>query len=285
MIGLLLGVLAGVGLLIMWSSVRVEPLSGAWDRSPSQWSGVAGLGAPRRGWLTEGVGSALDGSALDDVLSTSGIQSALTISGIDKARFVTESAIKGAASAVGAVVCAGLLGSSSGGMLGIGVVSGALAVAVEVQRLRTRSAERRQEMVIALAAFMEITRLAAQTLSIEGAISVAARAGSTWPFDALRRAMDHSRSLRKPVWDGIVALGHSFAMEELIEVGQVLESAAREGVGVSDSLRSRADVLRRRVTDEAMKSSTARTEQLMLPIAGIGGGVGALLIAGLLMAL
>jgi hypothetical protein len=288
MIGLLLGCVAGIGLLIAASAFGVdERLATAWERSPSPWTEL--VDTQRRGpdLMLELVDAALARTGLDTAISSSGLAPALSIVGRDPASFVAETAAKALGGA--AVITFGARASfgvtTPVTLLGVFGAAAALASAVETKTVMDRAKARRSEMLVALAGFMEVTRLAAQTRSVEGAMRVGIDAGVTWPFETLRRAVDQSDRLGDAPWVGVAALGRSFAMEDLVEVADVFAGASREGTRVNEMLRSRADVLRERVTNHEIAEAEARTEKLALPIAGIGFSLVTLLITGLLIPL
>lgn len=285
MIGAIAGAVFGVGVLLAWSAVGVRArLDSVWEPKRKEMVfDIAGERVPEwHSWVDRGI----DRAGVDGVLEDTGLTAALSVAGRTRAEFVAETAAKALAVMVAVIVVGGR--ASNG--VGVQIVAMAFGLAlmvmlVEVRSLHRLVEKRRTDMLHAVAAFIEFTRLAAQTQSIEASMRAAASIGATWPFRVLERVFAQADAQRDAPWAGMIALGKQFAMPEIIELGSALAGAGREGGRVNDMLMAKSVSLRRRLTEAEVAEAESRTQQIGVPLGGLGVVAMTLLIAPAMLAL
>ncbi len=158
-------------------------------------------------------------------------------------------------------------------------VVAAIVIAGAISDVRTKARRRRREMLEAVASYVEFTRLAAQTQLVEVAMSSAARCGATWPFRTIDNVFAAAQRRNDPPYVGLAELGRTFDIPDLLELAGALEVAATEGTRIQDTLAAKSQSLRRRLTEEEVRDAESRTEQINIPLTGLGICVFVLVIA------
>jgi len=294
LIGILLGLSCGVGLLLAFSAVRpvsrLERLwlgDGAENNDAAHWRQDHGGDRSR---VQEMIGGWVYESSFADLMDNTGLDEDLAITGRDRAAFATDAIAK--ASVLVAVIAAVAIVTPPSFPLGLDarlmpvLLAGVLFTGlVEVQSIKRQAKLRRREMLDALAAFMEFTKIAAQTQSADGAMRTGVKVGTTWPFAVIERVYAQSDARHEHLGAGLSRLGRTYGMVELIELGGAMESASREGSGPGEMLSAKAQSLRAKATEAEIGAAQARTEQMTIPLSLIGLVVFALLLAPAMLAL
>jgi len=96
----------------------------------------------------------------------------------------------------------------------------------------------------------------------------AADAGAGWPFEKFRHALDYARLSGRAPWDEFQTLAQTFDIDELAELASAADLAGGEGAKISESIATKASVLRARLASEIESVAEARTEKMVVPLMG-----------------
>lgn len=149
---------------------------------------------------------------------------------------------------------------------------GALSVAVVVFiipdiRLRAAAKEQRVAFRHALSAYLDlVTIIMSGGGGLLTALQAAADAGDGWAFAEIRAALDRARLSNRTPWSQLGVLGDRFDIRELRDLVAAAELAGSEGSRMTESVATKADVLRARLQAEVEKSAESLTEQMLLPV-------------------
>lgn len=164
-------------------------------------------------------------------------------------------------------------------------VAAVLLVAfISAKEIRDKAERLRSEMLEAVATYIEFIRLSAQTRPIEGAMASAATAGTSWPFQAIQHSYQVASKRNQTMSFALGELGKSYLVPELIELGASLELARQEGTPVEAALAAKSTSLRNRLVQQELAEAQSRTEQLTIPMTGIGVCLFVLIIAPAILA-
>lgn len=145
----------------------------------------------------------------------------------------------------------------------------AVAFVVPDIRLRSQAETRRLEFRHALSAYLDlVVVIIAGGGGILTALKNAADAGGGWPFEKLRQALDYARLSGRAPWDQFSTLAELYSIDELAELAAAADLAGDEGAKVSDSIATKAAVLRARLGSEAEIVAENRTERMVVPLMG-----------------
>ena len=289
---LLLGAALGGGALIAAAAFGVaQPLADIWARhhpdpnpAPAWFNlddptplGVAGS-VISRVMATKPIADILDGSDFDKDLA---------VVGKDRVDFAAHALVKVViVTAVGIFIAVAdpqqRLNPNRVALLTI--AAAALVVLIDVQSIQKQAKRRRVEILEAVTAFVEFTRLAAHTQTVEGAMRASVKMGASWPFRRLETIFEQAARHREAPWRGITAMGQRYGMLELVELGGALENAGVEGTRVQAMLAAKATSLRRRMTETEIEKANAATQQLSVPLGLLGVVLVAVLLAPALLA-
>lgn len=143
-----------------------------------------------------------------------------------------------------------------------------IAPFVPLLLLKSAAEERRQEFRLGLSAFLDLVAISlAGGAPYQQAMQDAASAGNGWVFTELQRPLVAARDRGLPPWDGIRDLGRSLGVPELEELTSSISLAGVEGAHVGESLTSKADSLRARRISEAEAEAERVSERMSLPVA------------------
>jgi len=145
---------------------------------------------------------------------------------------------------------------------------GGLVVGVvgSVRSVRVGARTRRQAFRHALAAFCDVTGMClAAGRGVESALQTAAQAGDGWAFDELRATLGSAYVRGDTPWDGLMGLGTEMAIGDLTELGAALSLAGVEGAAVRETVRSKARMIRERLTAESEQTAATVTERMGVP--------------------
>ncbi len=149
----------------------------------------------------------------------------------------------------------------------VGLTSAAVAFAVPDIRLRTRAASRRAAFRHALSAYLDLVAIIMSGGGgLQTALVRAAESGEGWAFGEIRYALDRARLSGRTPWSQLGLLADQFDIRELRDLVAAAELSGSEGARLTESVATKADVLRARLQAEVEKSSEALTEQMLLPV-------------------
>ena len=152
-------------------------------------------------------------------------------------------------------------------VLVIGLAAGAGGLLLPTYLLRDEAAGRRQELRVMLPGFLDLTGvLLAAGNSLESALRTAAAATDDWPHDQVRQALYTAAVSRQPASEALRELGTRFTVEELIQLGDGLIMAEREGAAMRESLAARARGLRERHLADIEAKAGSATEGMSFPL-------------------
>jgi Flp pilus assembly protein TadB len=136
--------------------------------------------------------------------------------------------------------------------------------------VRADAAKRRASFRHALSAYLDLVVIAlAGGAGVDGALADAAKVGSGWAYQQIRRALDTAELARLPPWDTLGQLGAELGVSELSELAASVSLAGTEGARVRASLAAKAAALRAHALSDAEADAQAATERMSLPVVGL----------------
>ncbi len=152
------------------------------------------------------------------------------------------------------------------GVLAVAVIGVPLGFLWPDRRVRERARERRASFRTALASYLDlVTILLAGGGHMETALTVAGRAGDSWSFMELRRALEYARVHRESPWVALARLGEDLGIAELRELAASVQLAGSQGARAADSLAAKATTLRAHQLADAEAEAQTATEQMTIP--------------------
>lgn len=134
-------------------------------------------------------------------------------------------------------------------------------------RLRSRARRARTGFRHALSAYLDlVTVIMSGGGGLLTALQSAADAGDGWAFAEIRGALDRARLSNQTPWSQLGVLGERFDISELRDLVAAADLAGSEGARISESVATKADVLRARLQAEVEHDAEALTEQMLLPV-------------------
>ncbi len=132
--------------------------------------------------------------------------------------------------------------------------------------LRKKAAERRDQFLRALSAYMDLVKiLVAGGSHSDGALYQAAAVGSGWAFDELKAAMDWSRVNGKPPSAGFQRLAAEIGVADVEELAATIRLTAEQGASPSDALACKAEMLSALELANARMKADSTTERMSIP--------------------
>ena len=132
--------------------------------------------------------------------------------------------------------------------------------------LRKKAAERREEFLRALSAYMDLVKiLVAGGSHSDGALYQAAAVGSGWAFDELKAAMDWSRVNGQPPSAGFQRLAADIGVADVEELAATIRLTAEQGASPSEALTCKAEMLSALELANARMKADATTERMSIP--------------------
>ena len=142
-----------------------------------------------------------------------------------------------------------------------------VAFVVPDVRLRARAKARRVAFRHALSAYLDlVTIIMSGGGGLLTALQSSADAGDGWAFGEIRAALDRARLSNRTPWSQLGVLGDRFDISELRDLVSTAELAGTEGSRITESVPTKADVLRSRLQAEVEQTSESLTEQMLLPV-------------------
>jgi Flp pilus assembly protein TadB len=212
------------------------------------------LTVDRRGWITPAAKQDLDVAAQGvDWLVVRSLTAAVSIAGIVTALGLTL-AISGIPLGLPAVLV-------------IGLAAGAGGLVLPTYLLRDEATGRRQELRVMLPGFLDLTGvLLAAGHSLEAALRTAAAAADDWPHEQLHHALYAAAVTRQPAAEALQGLGTRLGVDDLIQLGDGLVIAEREGAAMRSSLAARARALREKHLADIEARAGSATEGMSFPL-------------------
>ena len=273
---LLLGVAAGVGIVLVGTGLRPapEPLVDALDRLDTV---AVPKGQTSASWWVRLLGRPAADTAVGDSLVRP-IRQQLRIIGRSPAEHLARTALFVLFAVAWAPVTAALMavaGVDVGFVMPVWVaaVLAAFAVTVPQVAVRSQAAGRRRAFRHALSCFLDLVavRLAGGA-GVDSALADSANAGDGWAFRELRQALTDARLLGEPSWHGLARLGTEIGVSELEELAASAGLAGDEGARVRVSIAAKARAIRVRGLAEAEAAAQSASERMSLPVVALMAG-------------
>ena len=132
--------------------------------------------------------------------------------------------------------------------------------------LRKKAAERREQFLRALSAYMDLVKiLVAGGSHSDGALYQAAAVGSGWAFDELKAAMDWSRVNGKSPAVGFQRLASEIDVPDVKELAATIRLTAEQGASPAEALACKAEMLSTLELANARMKADAMTERMSIP--------------------
>lgn len=248
------------------------------------WCVVIGLQARRPSLATvlanlDGVAPTRSGRArLDDLAANlplaprAAAATDLALLGRDPASWATERLMVAVAGAIAGLLWVGVVGSAVSMPLWISLVFvlalAAAGTALPIVTLRSQAAARREEIRLALGAYLDLVAVALSAgAGVEEAMVEAAGVGSGVGFAEVADALTAARRAGEPAWVAIDRLGHDLGVDELSDLASTLALVGIEGARARETLLARARGLRRDQIAAAEGAAARRTEAAYVPVA------------------
>lgn len=150
----------------------------------------------------------------------------------------------------------------------VAAVAGALvAFVIPDVRLRARARARRVAFRHALSAYLDlVTIIMSGGGGLLTALQSSADSGDGWAFAEIRGALDRARLSNRTPWSQLGVLSDRFDIPELRDLVSTAELAGTEGSRITESVATKAEVLRARLQAEVEQTSESLTEQMLLPV-------------------
>lgn len=157
--------------------------------------------------------------------------------------------------------------------LALGIVLGAVFVALNALQLHRDAEKKRAELRHALAVYLELVGMGLMSgRGLPEALPLAAEIGAGWAFDLLETTLRRARNSGKSAWVGWDELGWRIDVQELCDLGSSVELVGEEGAKVQQSLAARATTMRRRELAEdegvALKNEDSMRMAAMVLVMG-----------------
>jgi tight adherence protein C len=133
--------------------------------------------------------------------------------------------------------------------------------------IRSEAAKRRRSFNHSLSAFLDLVAVnLAAGRGIEGALDIAADAGSGWAFGEIRLALYRAKVMGETPWTGLDHLGEALGVTDLQELAASVSLAGDSGAKVRTSLAAKAQALRVKSLADVEEAAQAATERMSLPV-------------------
>lgn len=271
----LLGLALGGGLVMMWRSVRPQPVRlgpvisrlnrpyvdatvlpiGATDGVPARitamplFTRLRGVIKPQQFKDLRVMGRTVDRHVFEKLTSSLALLVAPLV--LDQLMRVLGTGLPGGAPMT---VVAGLGGAAFGFVL-------------PDILLRSHAAARRRSFEHALSSYVDLVNvLLAGGAGVETALTAAAEAGDGTAFAEIRHTMMRAQAMRRSHWDTFAELGEQLGVEPLIELAASMQLAGEQGARVRQSLASKAAALRARQVSQIEAAAESASERMGLPL-------------------
>ena len=182
-----------------------------------------------------------------------------------------------------AVVLTALLGGAAAlaGLGGLAVlvpvwaalVAGLAGFVLPDARLRSAAAGRRRDFRTVAGSFLDLVAMRmAGGAGLAEALRTASQVGDGWAFRQIRAALADGRLQGWSSAESLERLGTRLALPDLADLGRQLDLVEDAGVGVRDTLRSRAASLRDRELADALGQANERSQSMLVAQALLAAG-------------
>jgi Flp pilus assembly protein TadB len=270
LIAVLLGALAGAGVLVVWRAVTARPVDLAIGLARLSGEGRSVADAPaadrrRAAWpprrLVELAGTGVVGDVGRDldVLDRTAERHA-----IDK--LTASIALAAVPLGFGVLLVVGGVGAPLG-LIALGTFIGAaVGFVLPDLTVRSQAAARRHAVRHALSSYLDLVNvLLAGGAGVETALHAAADAGDGPVFQRLRAALTRSRSARTSPWSALSDLGDRWGVDDLTELAASIQLAGEHGARVRTSIAAKAAAMRAHQMARIEADAHAATERMGLP--------------------
>jgi Flp pilus assembly protein TadB len=275
-LAMLLGGLAGLGLLVTWRGAfpRPVPLADALGelgrRRPSMAEADAAASPGGSDWRSQlsriGMGWASMGRDSEEFARR------LRLAGRTPEQHAFEKVL-GAVAGVSLPAVVGLMLAAGGITVppaGVALASAALGAVgflyAEIP-LRERVEQRRLAFRHAFSSYLDlVTIVLAGGGGVETALVSAAESGGGWAFAEINQALNRARLTKRSPWDGLDDLGEQLGIEELRELASSVRLAGQDGARVKASVAAKADSLRGHQMAEVEARAEAASERMLVPV-------------------
>lgn len=268
-----LGAGVGLGVLLFAQAVRptTRPISEAFDavsRPGVEYRSTTGR--PSRSWrgVLASIGGGLAIATNDESQLAKDL--AVTNSTLEQHGLVKAAAPAGSLLAVYVLwLLAAGLGVAVHPLVAtvVGLCAALVAFVLPDVRLRARAKARRAGFRHALSAYLDlVTIIMSGGGGLLTALQTAADSGDGWAFAEIRAALDRARLSNRTPWSQLGVLSDRFDIPELRDLVSTAELAGTEGSRVTQSVSTKADVLRSRLQSDVEQTAESLTEQMLLPV-------------------
>ena len=179
-----------------------------------------------------------------------------------------------ALSATVGLVFTGLVPLPAGSPILIGLAGGGAFFMLPDIDAKTAAVKRRAEFRHAFATFLDLVVLEMAALAAPAeALPSAAKVGAGWPIAVLRYTLFKATLVDSQAqWMALRDLGDRIGVEELRDLGQVVQLVAHDGARVRETITARAAAMRQRLLADAVGVAGERDQSMRLAQILIGFG-------------
>lgn len=172
------------------------------------------------------------------------------------------------------VVFTGLVSLPPGSPILLGLAGGAVFFMLPDIDAKTAAKKRRSEFRHAFATFLDLVVLEMAALAAPAeALPSAAKVGAGWPIAVLRYTLFKATLVDSQAqWMALRDLGDRIGVEELRDLGQVVQLVAHDGARVRETITARAAAMRQRLLADAVGVAGERDQSMRLAQILIGFG-------------
>jgi len=172
------------------------------------------------------------------------------------------------------VVFTGLISLPAGSPILLGLAGGAVFFMLPDIDAKTAAKKRRAEFRHAFATFLDLVVLEMAALAAPAeALPSAAKVGAGWPIAVLRYTLFKATLVDSQAqWLALRDLGDRIGVEELRDLGQVVQLVAHDGARVRETITARAAAMRQRLLADAVGIAGERDQSMRLAQILIGFG-------------
>ncbi|MGH9187786.1 MAG: type II secretion system F family protein [Acidimicrobiales bacterium] len=150
----------------------------------------------------------------------------------------------------------------------LALVGAAIGIVSPLRTVRTQAAERRRAFSHALSGYCDVVGMClAAGRGVEQALETGASVGDGWPFQEIRGALTSGYIRGDTPWVALERLGAEIGADDLIELGSAISLAGEEGAAVRETVTSKAEAIRKRLTAETEGTAASVTERMGVPAA------------------
>jgi tight adherence protein C len=273
----LAGMLAGIGLLVLYLAVRPARQSLAVQlarleapRDPASQSISAAIRAEGLPDWRRRLGSRMETALSGRGIALASIRSDLAVLGRSLEGFLATTVVLAALGlALGPVVIGAMiaLGVGIGPVLplALALICAAGFGVIPFVTLRQEAGVRRRDFRHAVGSFLDLVSMnLAGGRGVPESLTAAAQIGGGWPFARIRDTLAFARLQGLTPWAALGRLGDELKVDELRDLSAALTLVADDGAKVRQSLAARAATLRRRELSETEGKAAERSQSMLV---------------------